>query len=260
MPDISADTLQFIRCAADIIRASRKTVVLTGAGSSTASGISDFRSVESGLWERYDPFEVASLESFRYHPEKFFAWLHPLIENISTAQPNPAHIGLAQLEKSGFVDTLITQNIDNLHQRAGSRNVLEVHGTLKTLTCTSCFRRYESSIFMQAYLDEFQIPTCPECTHILKPDVILFGEQLPVQTWLRANEASKSCNLMIVAGSSLEVLPVAGLPMRALDNGAHLIIINQSQTYLDVRADVVFHDDVAEIIPRIVAEVCNEAS
>ena len=260
MPDISADTLQFIRCAADIIRASRKTVVLTGAGSSTASGISDFRSVESRLWERYDPFEVASLESFRYHPEIFFAWLHPLIENISTAQPNPAHIGLAQLEKSGFVDTLITQNIDNLHQRAGSRNVLEVHGTLKTLTCTSCFRRYESSIFMQAYLDEFQIPTCPECTHILKPDVILFGEQLPVQTWLRANEASKSCNLMIVAGSSLEVLPVAGLPMRALENGAHLIIINQSQTYLDVRADVVFHDDVAEIIPRIVAEVCNEAS
>lgn len=255
MPDNSKETLQAIRCAADIIRANRRGVVLTGAGISTPSGIPDFRSANSGLWEHYDPFEVVSLESFRYRPQNFFKWIHPLVKKIAAAQPNPAHIGLAQLEIGGFLDTLITQNIDNLHERAGSKNVLEVHGTLRTLTCTGCFRQYESSQFMSAYLEDCQIPICMECTHILKPDIILYGEQLPVKTWLKAKEACKSCHLMIVAGSSLEVLPVAGLPMRALENGAHLIIINQSETYLDVRADVVFHDDVADIIPRIVAEV-----
>jgi NAD-dependent deacetylase len=258
MSDFSPATLQAVRCAADIFMGSKRTAVLTGAGISTPSGIPDFRSTSSGLWEQYDPFEVASLSAFRYHPERFFNWLRSLASGIYTAQPNPAHYALARLEQAGDVTTLITQNIDGLHQRAGSRNVLEVHGSIRTLTCVSCYLQVEGAEFTEAYIATGAIPYCPGCGSILKPDVVLFGEQLPVQAWLKAQEACKQCDLMVVAGSSLEVLPVAGLPMRALENGAHLIIINHSNTYLDVRADVVFHEDVAQILPRIAAEVLSD--
>ena len=255
MPEISEKSLSDIAAAADIISSSHHVVVLTGAGISTLSGIPDFRSQNSGLWQRYDPFEVASLSAFRQKPEKFFEWLHPLAVTIFNAQPNPAHVGIAQLESAGIIKAIITQNIDRLHRRAGSKNVLEVHGTLDTLSCVACFHQVASEAYVQRYLDNATIPHCPECGNVLKPDVILFGEQLPARTWLRAVEESKKCDLMIVAGSSLEVLPVAGLPMRAVENGAHLIILNQTPTYLDVRADVVCWDDVAEIIPRIVREI-----
>ena len=254
----AASTLEFrIRCAADIIRGSKQAVVLTGAGISTPSGIPDFRSTDSGLWEKYDPFEVASLTTFRHHPEKFFNWIRTLALEISAAQPNPAHTALARLQRASYIKTVITQNIDGLHRRAGAENILEVHGSLSTLTCISCYRQYPADRYAEAYLNTGEIPLCPDCHTILKPDVVLFGEQLPVRTWLQAQEASKECDLMIVAGSSLEVLPVAGLPMRAVEGGAHLIIINRTTTYLDVRADVVFHEDVAEIIPLIVAEVLD---
>lgn len=255
MTGTSASTLFRIRCASDIIRGSRKGVVLSGAGISTPSGIPDFRSPDSGLWEHYDPFQIASLLSFRYSPEKFYAWVHPLAVNISLAQPNPAHIGLARLQQAGFIQTIITQNIDGLHQRAGSKHVLEVHGSLQTLTCIGCYRKFDGQDYVQCYLEDHQVPHCPECGAILKPDLVLFGEQLPAMTWLQAQKASKTCDLMLIVGSSLEVLPAAGLPMRAVENGAHLIIINRSQTYLDVRADVVFHEDLAQILPNLVDAV-----
>jgi len=258
MAELPTKVQQNIRCAADIIRGCRRAAVLTGAGISTHSGIPDFRSPDIGLWERYDPLEVASLQSFRYDPSKFYTWMRPLALGIAAAEPNPAHDGIAKLEQAGYVKTVITQNIDRLHQRAGSTNVLEVHGSFNTLTCTSCFRKYDSDEYLNAYLTHGEIPHCTSCHHVLKPDIILFGEQLPATTWLKAVDASKKCDLMIVAGSSLEVLPVAGLPMRAIENGAHLIIINKSITYLDVRADVVFNEDVKEIIPRIVNEVLDE--
>ena len=210
------------------------------------------------MWGKYDPFDVASLASFRYHPEKFFSWLRILAGNISTAQPNPAHAGIARLEKAGYIQTVVTQNIDSLHQRAGSSNVLEVHGSMSTLTCVRCYHQVNAQGYTQAYLDHGELPHCPDCNGLLKPDVVLFGEQMPVRTWLKAQEACKRCDLMIVAGSSLEVLPVAGLPMRAIENGAHLIIINRSNTYLNVRADVVFSEDVAEVIPTIVTEVLGD--
>jgi len=255
MANISEKSQNGITSAADIIKDSHHAVVLTGAGISTPSGIPDFRSQKSGLWQRYDPFEVASLSAFRQKPDKFFEWLHPLAVTIFSAQPNPAHVGIAQLESAGYIKAVITQNIDRLHQRAGSKQVLEVHGSFDTLTCVACFHQVASEPHVQGYLAHVKIPYCPDCGNVLKPDVILFGEQLPARTWLSAVEASKKCDLMIVAGSSLEVLPVAGLPMRAVENGAHLIIINETPTYIDVRADVVFWDDVAEIIPRIVREV-----
>ena len=255
MGELSEATQYGLRCAADIIRHSRRAVALTGAGISTPSGIPDFRSPDSGLWEHFDPFEVASLTAFRHHPEKFYGWMRSLATTILQAQPNQAHFSLAALQKLGLVQTIITQNIDLLHQRAGSQNVLEVHGSLETMTCTGCYQTVKARDFVDAYLEKNEIPHCLSCGAILKPDLVLMGEQLPSKVWLQAQQASKECDLMIVAGSSLEVLPVAGLPMRALENGAHLILINYSQTYLDVRADVVFHEDVAEILPKIVEQV-----
>jgi NAD-dependent deacetylase len=255
MAEYSDATRMGIRCAADIIRSSQRGVVLTGAGVSTPSGIPDFRSANSGLWERFDPFEVASLSAFRYNPIRFYEWMRTLATVIQGASPNLAHYGLAQMEEVGYIHTVITQNIDRLHQCAGSKNVLEVHGSMGSLTCTRCYRTVGSQGYLEAYLQRGEIPYCPDCNSILKPDLVLMGEQLPAKTWLKAQEACKKCDLMIVAGSSLEVLPVAGLPMRALENGAHLILINHSATYLDVRADVVLHEDVAGIIPAIVAEL-----
>jgi NAD-dependent deacetylase len=258
MTDLLERSLQRIHSAADIIRTSQKVVLLTGAGVSTRSGIPDFRSTEGGLWQRYDPFEVASLNAFRYDPTKFYEWLRPLANTIYHAQPNPAHFGIARMETTGNIQAVITQNIDRLHQRAGSKNVLEVHGTFDTMTCGSCFQKVGSDPYIRSYLTDGTIPTCNSCHTVLKPDVVLFGEQLPQRTWLKASEASRNCDLMIVAGSSLEVLPVAGLPMRAVENGAHLIIINQTRTYIDERADIVLEEDVAEIIPMIIKEVLSD--
>jgi NAD-dependent deacetylase len=244
-----------IRRAARLIKASKKAVVLTGAGFSTPSGVPDFRTPGSGLWTKYLPMEVASLSSFRYDPERFFNWLRPLASHMLRAEPNPAHIALARLENAGFIKAIITQNIDFLHQRAGSKVVIEVHGTFNTLTCVGCFKQYGSTRFMDSYIEDGTIPRCPDCHNLLKPDVILYEEQLPVRTWMHAKEASSTCDLMLVAGTSLEVMPSAGLPVKALDNGAHLIVVNQSTTFIDERADLFFMDDVAEIIPRIAAEV-----
>ncbi len=244
-----------VQTTAEIILSSSNTVVLTGAGISTPSGIPDFRSPSSGLWERYDPFEVASLNAFRFNPDKFYNWMRPLARDIHTALPNPAHRGLALLESAGYIKSIITQNFDGLHQRAGSNHVLEVHGTLRTLTCTKCYQQVDGYGYTQAYVEDGIVPRCSKCDGVLKPDVILFGEQLPARTWLQAQEQSKRCDTMIVAGSSLEVLPVAGLPRQAIDHGAHLIIINQSETYIDNRADVVLCHDVAQVIPWIASEV-----
>jgi len=244
-----------IRLAADLIRQSKHMVVLTGAGISTGSGIPDFRSEDSGLWARYDPFEVASLSAFRYHPDRFFAWMRPLVADILAASPNPAHLAITSFQKAGYVQTVITQNIDGLHHRAHSKNILEVHGTLRTLTCIGCFQQLISEDIIQTYLDNGEIPRCPNCCNILKPDVVLFEEQLPIRPWMMAQEACSKCDLIIVGGSSLEVMPVAGLPMRAVENHARLIIINRSPTYIDPRADLIFRQNITEILPAIVNEL-----
>jgi len=237
--------------AAELFRNAKRIVVLTGAGISTPSGIPDFRSEGTGLWSRDEPLEVASLNTFRTHPENFFNWFRPLARQIFEAQPNGAHYALVELEKAGGSQTIITQNIDMLHQKAGSKQVIEMHGTLQTLTCTQCYRKYETRDFVKHFIEDGTLPLCLNCNGILKPDVILFGEQLPQAALFKAQSAVRGCDLMVVAGSSLEVLPVAGLPMQAVDRGAHLIVINNSPTYINVRADVVIMDDVATIIPEI---------
>ena len=255
LPPEERKTVQF---TAELIKSSKKVVVLTGAGFSTPSGVPDFRSAGSGLWTRFLPMEVASLSTFRYDPEKFFAWLHPLASHMLGALPNPAHLALARLEQAGYIHTIITQNIDGLHHRAGSKNVLEIHGTLNSLSCTGCFQQFSAEGIIEPYLLDGDIPYCPNCRSILKPDVILFEEQLPVRTWLQAQEASQTCDLMLVCGTSLEVLPSASLPVKALENGAHLILINKTETYVDVRADAIIRSDVAEAVPLIAVEVLGD--
>ncbi len=240
-----------IEDAAALLRKAQRAIVLTGAGVSTPSGIPDFRSEGSGLWSRDEPLEVASLSIFRTAPERFFHWFRTLASQILDARPNAAHLALAEFETSGCIRAIITQNIDSLHQKAGSNHVVEMHGSLRTLSCTCCFKQHESERFLQPFIREGTLPLCPNCNGLLKPDVILFGEQLPQSAWNEAQRAARQCDLMLVAGSSLEVLPVAGLPMQALDRGAHLIIINHTPTYLNVRADVVIMGDVATTLPEI---------
>ncbi len=248
------DGIQF---AGELLRSAKRAVVLTGAGISTPSGIPDFRSEGTGLWSRDEPLEVASLSTFRIHPERFYEWFRPLAAQIFGAQPNPAHLALAHLEAEGRLNWIVTQNIDMLHRKAGSTHVIEMHGTLATLSCTQCFRKVDSLPYLTPFIDDGTIPACPDCGGVLKPDVILFGEQLPQKAWYDAQRMSRNCDLMLVAGSSLEVLPVAGLPLQAVDGGAHLLIVNNTPTYLDVRADAVMHGDVAEIIPAIVNQALH---
>ncbi len=144
-----------------------------------------------------------------------------------------------------------------LHQKAGSKNVIEMHGTMQTLTCSQCYHQVQAESYLVSFVETGDLPLCPKCNQLLKPDVILFGEQLPQAALSKAQKDARQCDLMLVAGSSLEVLPVAGLPMQALDRGAHLIIINNTPTYLNVRADVVVLEDVAMIIPAIMERVLN---
>lgn len=258
MIPLSTELLAAIQHAAELLRTARQAVVLTGAGYSTPSGIPDFRTAGSGLWTKYLPMEVASLTTFRHNPELFFAWLRPLASHMISAQPNAAHLALARLEQAGYIQTVITQNIDGLHHRAGGRHILEVHGTFNTLTCVSCFQQIPSQGFLEAFVERGQMPKCPDCGSVLKPDIILYEEQLPVQTWLEAEATSKACDLMLVAGTSLEVLPSARLPLFAVEKGARLIIVNHSPTYMDVRADLIISEDVALVIPALCTEVLHD--
>jgi len=254
---IAGSTIADLDFAADLFQQAKRVVALTGAGLSTPSGIPDFRSEGTGLWSRDEPMEVASLSTFRVAPERFYAWFRPLAGNIFNADPNPAHLALAELERAGRLHATLTQNIDILHQKAGSTHVVELHGSMATMSCTQCFKRVGSQEYILPFLDCGEIPHCHQCGGVLKPDVILFGEQLPQKAWFDAQRAARECDLMVVIGSSLEVLPVAGLPMQALDHGAHLIIINNTPTYLNVRADITFSGDVAEVLPALAERALN---
>ncbi|MEA2007934.1 MAG: NAD-dependent deacylase [Chloroflexota bacterium] len=256
MPNSSSDILRRIKLAAELIRQAKHGVALTGAGISTPSGIPDFRSAGSGLWTRFLPMEVASLDAFRYHPQRFFEWLRPLASHMLSAQPNSAHKALVRLEEAGYLKTVVTQNIDTLHQRAGSSRVLEVHGTFATLSCLGCYQQTEiTEEILTAYVERGIIPRCQNCGAILKPDVILFGEQLPARVWKEARKAVRNCDLLLVIGSSLMVTPIADLPLKAMQKNARLIILNKTETYLDEHANVVIHRDIAEILPKITQRV-----
>jgi len=245
-----------IHQAADLLRRSRYAIALTGAGISTPSGIPDFRSPGSGLWETVNPMQVASLHAFRRHPRAFYDWIRPLAKTLAEAKPNPGHLALAQLERQGILKAIITQNIDGLHQQAGSTEVLEVHGHLRSATCINCYRVQHTDQLIEAFLTSHEIPRCSHCGGILKPDAVLFGEQLPAEVVNAAMSHIRSADLMLIAGSSLEVVPVCRLPMRIHRQGGRLIVVNLTPTGADGVADVVIHEDVAEVLPRI-ARACG---
>ena len=235
--------------AAELLGAAVYAVALTGAGVSTPSGIPDFRG-DGGLWAGQDPAEVAALHVFLRDPRPFFRWFGPLFGLLSAAQPNPAHTALARLEQAGRLRAVITQNIDGLHQRAGSREVYELHGHVRSATCVRCGRQVPSQPLQRTIAGGRPL-ACPGCRGALKPDVVLFGEALPQGLYWMARRALEQSDLLLVAGTSLEVEPAGGLPLLALRRGARLLIINKSATHLDARADVVLRADVAEALPAL---------
>jgi NAD-dependent deacetylase len=240
-----------IRKAADLIRSSKTAVVFTGAGISTPSGIPDFRSPETGLWNKNDPYEVASLTAFKRHPEKFYDWIKPLIAVSQSAQPNQAHITLSELERAGFLKAVITQNIDGMHQKAGSREVIELHGTTQTATCPKCGKRYSGESLLNNVLNNNAIPYCEVCGAVLKPDIILYEELLPAKAWERALDFCEQADLIFVIGSSLEVYPANTLPEAGLHHDAKIIINTLSPTHLDNLAEVLIQHDIIETVPKI---------
>jgi len=239
--------------AAEIINHSRHLVIFTGAGISTPSGIPDFRSQKNGLWQKDNPMEVASATAFRYHPEKFYNWLRPLLQAAHNARPNPAHLALAEMEKKGIVRSVITQNIDGLHQKAGSKNVIELHGSMIEYACPKCRALKENP---SEVIDEIltgAIPHCKRCGSIVKPGITLFEEMLPEQAWEQAELEVAQADVMLVAGSSLEVTPASSLPYTACRRGCKVIIVNLSPTYLDQLAALTLQVDVTVGVPGILS-------
>jgi NAD-dependent deacetylase len=245
--------------ASKLIKDAAYCIAISGAGISTPSGIPDFRSPGSGVWTKYSPMEVASLSAFRYKPERFYDWLRPFVKVLNQAQPNPAHLSLSRLEEAGFLQAVITQNIDALHQKSGSEKVIEVHGTYSTMTCIGCYQQINTTQdLIQNLLEQHQDPFCEKCGRPLKPDLILYEEQLPADKWRAAKKEIMACDLLLILGSSLTVTPVCDLPLTAIGNGAKLIIINNSHTHLDHMAAECLQGDLAELLPAITEKVLHE--
>ena len=237
--------------AIELLSAARHAVVLTGAGISTPSGIPDFRGRGSGLWTEADPLAVASIWAFHDQPERFYRWIRPVMVRLLTARPNAAHTTLALLEQSGLLKAVITQNIDSLHLKAGSRHVLEIHGHTRTASCLDCHHPITSDPLWSAVLKGVPPPPCPACGGLLKPDVVLFGEPLPYEAISAAQHETLAADVVLVIGSSLEVMPAADLPLLAKRRGAATILVNLTRTPLDERMDVVIREDVVKTLQRL---------
>jgi NAD-dependent deacetylase len=234
---------------AELIRARQPCVVLTGAGVSTESGIPDFRS-PTGIWAEVDPMEYASLRAFREDPEKVWSFYAKRVDMLIEAEPNDAHRALAELERRGLVRAIVTQNIDLLHTRAGSKDVVEMHGSIRTGSCSDCgaVRDLDESML--------PLPRC-ECGAVLKPDVVFFGELLPRAAIDRAYELARSAALMLVVGSALEVYPVADLPLETLRSGGSLAIVNRGETTLDAKAELKIEGSAGQTLSAVLARVAG---
>ena len=233
---------------AELIQERQPCVVLTGAGISTESGIPDFRSAE-GIWAQYDPAEVAHIDALRRDPSRVWEFYARRLEALSHAEPNDGHRALAELEERGLVRAVVTQNIDGLHQRAGSREVVEVHGSVREAECIHCGVR----VPMEDAVASLPLPPCPECGEILKPGVVMFGELLPAQAIERAQALAAEAGLLLVVGSSLEVHPVAALPGATLASGGALAIVNRGGTPWDAEAEVVLDAGAGQTLRGLAA-------
>ncbi len=240
------------RQLAELVRDSACTVALTGAGISVPSGIPDFRTPGKGIWEKVDPMEVAHIEAFRSDPKRFWSFYRPRLHSLDGVEPNDAHRALAQLERRGLLEGVITQNIDTLHHKAGSERVVEVHGSIRTASCQACDARYELARVDELF-DEEGVAVCGACTSLVKPDVVLFGEFLPAGAMAEAEALASRAELLICIGSSLEVYPVAGLPSATLAGGGRVAIVTQSATPYDQDAVVRLDGDVADELSAVLA-------
>jgi NAD-dependent deacetylase len=236
---------------ASLIRDNQPCVVLTGAGVSTESGVPDFRSA-SGIWAEFDPREYATLGAFRRDPEKVWRFYAPRFAMLTEAEPNAAHLALAALERRGLVRAVITQNIDLLHQRAGSAEVIEVHGTIRTSSCPGCEASYPLAEVVPL-IEVHDAPPCPACGAILKPDVVFFDELLPEGAIERATALAEEAGLLLVVGSSLEVYPVADLPRSTLAAGGKVAVVNRTPTWVDARAELVLRGSAGEVLSAAVS-------
>jgi NAD-dependent deacetylase len=239
---------------AELIRESRCTVALTGAGVSVPSGIPDFRTPGKGLWEKVDPMAVATIDAFHRDTKRFWEFYRPRFHMLSDVRPNPAHAALAELERRGLCEAVITQNVDRLHRAAGSERVIEVHGSIGSASCTSCGASYELER-VESLFDDEGIAVCESCAGKVKPDVVLFGELLPADAMAEAERLCSRAELLLCIGSSLEVYPVAGLPALTLERGGRIAIVTQSSTPYDSNAELRLDGDVAEELSAVAAAV-----
>jgi NAD-dependent deacetylase len=234
---------------AALLRERQPCVALTGAGVSTESGIPDFRS-PTGIWADVDPLEVASIQAFRRDPVCVWSFYGARINVLRDAKPNAAHLALAELERRELVQAVVTQNIDTLHTRAGSQEVVEVHGSIRSAECLGCLWT-EPADAVLAQLADSPTPSCPQCGEVLKPGVVMFGELLPAGAMERATQLARGAQLLLVVGSSLEVWPVAGLPLEA----RAFAIVNRGPTALDDRALLKIDAEAGVTLEAVVAEL-----
>jgi len=238
---------------ASLVGEADSVVALTGAGISVPSGIPDFRSPGTGLWANVNPMEVAHIDAFHRDPERFWSFYGQRFQTLEDKRPNRAHAALVELERAGLLDAVITQNIDRLHERAGTRNLVEVHGSIAHSSCLVCALRYELGDVRARHEEASDgVPRCA-CGEPLKPDVVLFGEYLPVEAIARAEALAAGADVMLCIGSSLEVYPVAELPETTLVNGGQIAILTQGRTPLDRRAAVRMVGDVVDELEAVMA-------
>ena len=231
-----------------LIQSSKHITVLTGAGISTPSGIPDFRTSHSGLWNKTDPMQAISLSRFMQNPDLFYQWLFPFAKQLQQSKPNAAHLVLAKMQAQKMLSAVITQNIDDLHNAAGSEQVIELHGNIKNWQCLNGHPLPHNENIFTTYCQTGEKPTCPVCSSVLKPAIVFFEEALPYEAWEAAHQQAIECDLMIVIGSSLVVGPANELPYIALQHGAKLIIVTLSDTPLDAYASLVINHDAAEAL------------
>jgi NAD-dependent deacetylase len=251
----TSNTMDQFERAAELLRGTRRIVALTGAGVSHPSGIPDFRSA-TGLWATSGAAEIASLGGYEQHPQRFINWFGPLLEAIERARPNPAHMALAALERAGRLAAVITQNIDGLHRAAGSREIFELHGHLRSASCVTCGHQVPAAPIL-ARMRRANVPRC-HCGGLFKPDVVLFGELLPPGLFWLAHRAVQTCDALLVAGTSLEVAPACDLPTIARRAGAAVVIVNQDPTDYDAHAQAVLRADVAEALPALAGRLLGD--
>ncbi len=237
---------------AELIRDADSVVALTGAGISVPSGIPDFRSPGTGLWENVDPMKVAHIDAFHNDTRRFWSFYRPRFAELNEKQPNAAHVVLAELEARGILDGVVTQNIDRLHTKAGSDRVIEVHGSIATSSCTTCRSSYPLENVGELF-DTDGVATCACCMGKVKPDVVLFGELLPEDAMADAERLCAGADLLLCIGSSLEVYPVAALPELTLAAGGAIAIVTKSPTPYDGEATVKLDGDVVDELGAVLA-------